>query len=372
MGTSGLEDVVAAQTSISDIDGKQGRLFYVGYDIHELAPNASFEEIVYLLHNLKLPTKGELDTLSEQLAKERALDAADAAFLRTIVGKSSPMSILRTCVSAMSGNDPDGWDQTPEANLRKAMRLIARFPTIITAYDRLRNDLEPIEPDANLAHAENFLYMLTGEKPDPEHARVLDMCLVLHADHTMNASTFTARCIASTLSDIHSSTTGAIASLKGPLHGGANEQVMKMLLEIGDAEKAPDHIKGLLAEKKKIMGFGHRVYKTEDPRATHLRRLSKQLGEQTGEPQWYEISKAIEDTVFAEKGLYPNVDFYAASVYYALKIPVDLFTPVFAASRISGWTAHIREQYHDNRIIRPESEYIGPEVRSWQPIEERG
>lgn len=369
--SKGLEDVIAAQTSISDIDGTQGRLFYVGYDIHDLAPNASFEEIIYLLHHLSLPTKGQLDTLREQLKAERALGEHDMDLMRVMAGKTSPMSILRTTVSGMSANDPDGWDQSPEANLRKAMRLTARFPTIIAAYEHLRNGTEPIAPDPHLSHAANFLYMLTGERPNADAARVLDMCLVLHADHTMNASTFTARCIASTLSDIHSATTGAIASLKGPLHGGANEQVMKMLLEIKEPARAAEYVQSLLAHRVKIMGFGHRVYKTEDPRATHLRRLSKQLGDQTGETQWYEISRKIEETVLAEKGLYPNVDFYAASVYYSLKIPIDLFTPVFAASRVAGWTAHIREQYDDNRIIRPESEYIGPRARAWQPIEER-
>jgi len=279
--------------------------------------------------------------------------------------------MLRTTVSAMSAYDPDGWDQSERANYRKALRLIARFPTVVATYDRLRNELDPVRPNEKLGHAANFLYMLKGIEPNDEDARILDTCLVLHADHTMNASTFTARVVASTLADIHSATTAAIASLKGPLHGGANEAVMKMLLEIKNPSRAEEYIKQKLAAREKIMGFGHRVYKTEDPRATHLRKMSQQLGDQIGDTRWYEISKKIEEVVMSEKGLYPNVDFYAASVYYSLGIPVDLFTPVFAASRVSGWTAHIREQYADNRIIRPESEYIGPRGRKWVPVEER-
>jgi len=372
MTGKGLEDVIAAQTSISDIDGKMGRLFYVGYDIHDLAPHASFEEIIFLLHNLRLPTESELEGLNDQLIFEREISPFIEDLMPTMAQQTSPMSMLRTTVSAMSAYDPDGWDQSAEANYRKAIRLIARFPTVIAAYDRLRNDFEPVQPNPKLSHAGNFLYMLKGVEPNDEDTRIFDMCLVLHADHTMNASTFTARVVASTLADIHSATTAAIASLKGPLHGGANEAVMKMLLEIKDPSRAPAYIKEKLGNHEKVMGFGHRVYKTEDPRATHLRKLSQQLGEQVGDTRWYEISKAIEETVMEEKGLYPNVDFYAASVYHALGIPIDLFTPVFAASRVSGWTAHIREQYADNRIIRPESEYIGPRDQKWVPVEERG
>jgi citrate synthase len=348
-----------------------GRLFYAGYDNHELATNATIEEVINLLHQLELPNKAELEALDDQLKAEREISPFIGDLMPTMARQTSPMSMLRTTVSAMSAYDPDGWDQSTEANYRKAIRLIARFPTVITTYDRLRNDLEPLNPNPKLSHAANFLFMLKAEEPADEDARVLDMCLVLHADHTMNASTFTARVVASTLADIHSATTAAIASLKGPLHGGANEAVMKMLLEIKDPSRAEEHIKAKLAAKEKIMGFGHRVYKTEDPRATHLRRLSQELGERNNDTRWYEISKRIEEVVMAEKGLYPNVDFYAASVYYALGIPIDLFTPVFAASRVSGWTAHIREQYADNRIIRPESEYIGPRGQKWVPIEER-
>lgn len=371
-GTKGLEDVIAAATSISDIDGRLGRLFYVGYDIHDLAGNATFEEVIFLLHNLRLPSRGELDKLSDTLAAERELDPWVTGLMPTFASESSPMSMLRTTVSAMSAHDPDGWDQSADANYRKAIRLIARIPTAIGAYHQLRSGLEPIPPDPKLSQAGNLLLGITGRVPDEKATEVLDICLVLHADHTMNASTFAARVAASTLSDIFSATTAAIATLKGPLHGGANEAVMKMMLEIADPAKAPDYIRKILSEKKKIMGFGHRVYKTEDPRATHLRRLSKEMGEAAGDTTWFEISQAIEKTVMDEKGLYPNVDFYAASVYYVVGIPVDLFTPVFAASRVSGWTAHIREQYADNRLIRPESDYIGPRDQKYVPIEERG
>jgi citrate synthase len=347
---------------------------YVGYDIHDLAPHATFEEIIFLLHNLRMPTQVELDELSDQLAADRDPHAFIMELMPTMVKQTSPMSMLRTIVSAMSAYDPDGWlpPQDEEASKRKAIRLIAAIPTVIATYDRLRNGNEIVRPNPKFGHAGNFLWMLTGDEPRDDDARILDMCLVLHADHTMNASTFAARVAASTLSDIFSACTAAIATLKGPLHGGANEAVMKMLLEIGDVSKAEEHVKQMFARREKIMGFGHRVYKTEDPRATHLRQLSKQVGEQRGDTRWFEISRKIEEVVMNEKGLYPNVDFYAASVYHALAIPIDLFTPVFAASRIAGWTAHIREQYADNRLIRPESDYIGPRARSWVPIEERG
>ncbi|HEX9775439.1 MAG TPA: citrate synthase [Actinomycetota bacterium] len=372
MATKGLEDVVAAQTSISDIDGKMGRLFYVGYDIHDLAEHSTFEECVFLLHNLRLPTRGELDKLNGQLVEERAPSKWIEELLPVLSENASPMSMLRTTVSAMSAYDPDGWDGSDEANYRKSLRLIARMPTLIASYDRIRNGIEPIPPNPELSHAANFLFMLSGDEPDPADARMLDTCLVLHADHTMNASTFTARVVASTLADMHSAITAAIASLKGPLHGGANERVMEMLEEIGKPERAEEFIKQKLAKREKIMGFGHRVYKTEDPRATHLRRMSREIGERKGDLRWHEISIAVEQTVMHEKGLYPNVDFFAASVYHSLGLPTDLFTPTFAASRVVGWSAHVREQQNDNRIIRPESDYIGPRGRTWHPIEERG
>ena len=367
----GLEGVVAAETALSDIDGKKGILFYVGYDIHDLAEKASFEEIVYLLHNLELPNRAQLAETRELLEKERELDAFVTDMLPSLVKAATPMSTIRTAVSASSANDPEGSDTSEEAVYRQAMRLIASLPTIVGHYDRLRNDQKIVPPDAGLSLAANLLWMLKGEKADDESARMLDVCLVLHADHTMNASTFAARVCAATLSDIHSAVTAAIAALKGPLHGGANEQVMKMLREIEEPSKARDYILNKLRNKEKVMGFGHRVYKTEDPRATHLREMAEQLANKTGDPTNYEISREVEKAVMDEKGLYPNVDFYAAAVYNYLGIPTDLFTGVFACSRMAGWTAHVREQYADNRLIRPDHEYIGPAPRSWVPLAER-
>jgi len=367
----GLADVVAAQTAISDIDGELGKLWYVGYDIHDLAELSTFEEVVYLLHNQRLPTAEELEETSGFLVAEREPSPFLAGLMPTLAAQTSPMSMLRTSVSAASAYDPDGWDQSPQANARKALRLTARVPTLIAAYHRLRTGQALVPQNPNLPHAANFLSMLLGEEPDQVSARALDVCLILHADHTMNASTFAARVVASTLADIHSSVTAAIAALKGPLHGGANEQVMKMLEEIDDVEAVESYIGAKLGRKERIMGFGHRVYKTEDPRATNLRRLSRELGERTGETRWHEVSERIEKAVMDAKGLYPNVDFYAASVYQSLGIPTDLFTTVFAASRVAGWTAHIREQYADNRLIRPESEYIGPRDQTYVPIEAR-
>jgi citrate synthase len=368
----GLADVVAAQTALSDIDGKLGKLWYVGYDIHDLARYSTFEETVFLLHNLRLPDRDELEALSERLVEERDLDEFTSELMSTLAEVSSPMSMLRTAVSASSGYDPDGWDQSAEANERKAVRLIARFPTMIAAFHRLRTGQSVVSPNPKLPHAANFLFMLLGEEPEEEAARAFDICLVLHADHTMNASTFAARVVASTLSDMHSAITAAVAALKGPLHGGANEAVIQMLEEIGEVDNAEAYVKAKLGRKEKIMGFGHRVYKTEDPRATHLRRLSRELGDRAGDTRWFEISERIEKVVMEEKGLYPNVDFYAASVYHYLGIPHDLMTTVFAASRVSGWTAHVREQLADNRLIRPESEYIGPRDQHYAPIEDRG
>jgi citrate synthase len=368
----GLADVVAAETTISDIDGKRGRLWYVGYDIHDLARFSTFEETVFLLHHQRLPNREELEDITAQLVGERELDQWLTGLMPTFGEATSPMSMLRTSVSAASAYDPDGWDQSPEANLRKALRLVARLPTLIATYLRQRSGLAPLPPNPTLPHAANFLSMLTGEEPDEEAARAFDVCLILHADHTMNASTFVARVVASTLSDMHSAITAAIAALKGPLHGGANEAVQAMLEAIGTVDGVEAYIKDRLARKQKIMGFGHRVYKTEDPRATHLRRLSRELGQRAGDTRWYDISERIEKVVMDEKGLYPNVDFYAASVYHYLGIPTDLMTCVFAASRVAGWSAHVREQLADNRLIRPESDYIGPRNQRYVPIEERG
>jgi citrate synthase len=368
----GLEDVVAAQTRISDIDGTLGKLWYAGYSIEDLAEHSTFEEVVFLLHHLRLPTQAELDELTEQMVKEREAAEFVVSLLPTLAEQSSPMSMLRTCVSAASAYDPDGWDQSPEATYRKAIRLVSLIPTLIASYDRHRRGLDPVEPNPKLPHAANFLYMLHGEEPDQRKAEIFDTCFILYADHTMNASTFTARVTASTLSDIHSAVVAAICALKGPLHGGANEEAMRMLQDIGDPSRAEPYVRDLLARKQRIMGFGHRVYRSvDDPRATILRELSRELGEMTREPRWYEISREVERVVREEKGLRPNVDFYMASVLHYLGLPTDLFTPVFAAARAAGWTAHIREQYADNRLIRPDSEYIGPRDRAWVPIEAR-
>jgi len=368
----GLEDVVAAQTAISDIDGKLGKLWYAGYSIDDLAGNSTFEEVMFLLHHLRLPSQSELDELTEQIVNDR--EAADfvIGLMPTLAEQTSPMSMLRTAISAASAYDPDGWDQSPEANYRKAIRLVSLIPTLIASYDRHRNELPELEPNPKLPHAANFLYMLSGEEPSQEAARAFDIQFILYADHTMNASTFTARVVASTLADIHSAVVAAVAALKGPLHGGANELAMRMIQEIGEPERAESFVKDLFARKEKIMGFGHRVYRhVDDPRATILRRISQELGESAGDTKWYEISQAVEKVAFEEKGLRPNVDFYAGSVLCYLGLPLDLFTPMFAAARAAGWTAHIREQYADNRIIRPDSEYIGPRDQTYVPIEER-
>jgi citrate synthase len=368
----GLQDVIAAQTAISDIDGKLGKLWYAGYSIDDLAANSTFEETTFLLHHSRLPTQAELDELTEQMVSER--EAADfvQSLMPTLAEQTSPMSMLRTSVSAASAYDPDGWDQGTEANYRKAIRLIVVLPTLIASYDRHRRDLATVEPNPKLPHAANFLYMLSGEEPEQRAAEIFDTLFILYADHTMNASTFTARVVASTLSDIHSAVVAAIAALKGPLHGGANEEAFKMLEEIGSADRAEAYLHDLFERHGKVMGFGHRVYRhVDDPRATILRETSKELAAASDEPQWFEISQAVERVVFQEKGLRPNVDFYAASVLHYLGLPTDLMTPMFAAARAAGWTAHIREQYADNRLIRPDSEYIGPKDRSWVPIEAR-
>jgi citrate synthase len=367
----GMRDVVAAQTRLSDIDGAHGRLWYVGYPIETLAQHCSYEEVVHLLQRLRLPTQAELDDLGDFMVEQRDPSKFITDLMPTLAQQTSPMSMLRSSVSAASAYDPDGWDNSPEANERKALRLVARTPTFLAMYHRLRTGQEIVPPNPKLGHAANFLYMLTGVEPSQEDADVLDTTFVLYADHTMNASTFTARIIASTLADMHSAITGAIAALKGPLHGGANEEAMKMLEEVGSPERASAYVKDRLARREKIMGFGHAVYRTMDPRARILKLLSHDTGERHGDLRWYEISDAIEQVVFNEKELNPNVDFYAASVYHVLGIPTDLMTPIFAVARMAGWTAHVREQYEDNRIIRPDSEYVGPRDQRWVPIEER-
>lgn len=373
MLSKGLEGIVAAATGICFIDGKEGRLIYRGYDIHDLAAHSTFEETAYVLWHDALPTQSQLNALSDELVSHRKLPGKVLSLLRSFAKDAAPMDALRTAVSALALYDPEVHDNSPEANLRKAVRLTAQLATVTTTYHRLRTDKELINPNPKLGHAANFLYMLTGETPDDLSARAFDIVLILHADHEFNASTFTARVTASTLSDLYSAVTAAIGALKGPLHGGANQDVMNMLLDIDAEKKSPaDVVHQELAKGRKIPGFGHRVYKTEDPRATHLRRLSKELGERAGTVKWYEMSRQIEEVMKAEKHIACNVDFYSATVYYSMGIPIDLFTPIFACSRVSGWTAHILEQYHDNRIIRPLGEYIGPTRLSYVPLEARG
>jgi citrate synthase len=371
MSEKGLREINAADTKISDIDGEAGRLWYVGYEIDDLATNASFEETIYLLHKLDLPNRQQLQQLKTFLVRERELHPFLARLMPTLAQNASPMSMLRTGLSASSAFDPDGWDVSPEAEYRKALRLIAETPTLIATFDRLRTGREVIPPNPELSHAGNLLWMLHGEEPDPDDAKVLDTTFVLYADHTMNASTFTARVIASTLSDMFSAITGAIGALKGPLHGGANEESQKMAEEVGKPENAEAYVRERLANHEKVMGFGHAVYRTMDPRARILKELCRQLGERREQPQWFEIFSALEETTLAQRGLYPNVDLYAAGVYHMLGVPTDLMTPLFALARMAGWTAHVREQYLDNRIIRPGSTYVGPRDRTYVPIETR-
>ena len=371
MTEKGLREVIAGETKVSDIDGTLGRLWYAGYDIADLAENSTFEEVVYLLHHTRLPNRDELDELIEFLVDERDLSPLLQKMMPDLAQQTSPMSMLRTSVSAASAYDPDGWDESPEAQYRKAMRLVAKTPTLISAYHRLRTGQDVVPPSPKLPHAANFLYMLLGTEPDLEDAAVLDTTLILYGDHTMNASTFTARIVASTLADMFSAITAAIGALKGPLHGGANEEAMKMFEEVGAPENAESYVRDRLARKEKIFGFGHAVYRAMDPRATVLKRLSREAGERAGDTRRHDVAEAIENTTMEQKGLYPNVDFYAACVYGVLGIPTDLMTPVFALARMAGWTAHVREQYADNRVIRPGSEYVGPRNRVWIPIDDR-
>jgi citrate synthase len=369
---AGLEGVVAAESRISDVNGEKGELIYAGYDIHDLAKHSTYEEVVYLLWNGRLPTRGELEQLKQQLNSEAGIPTAIQDLIASVPKNANPMDVLRTVVSALGFYDPDLSESSPEANLRRAMRLTAKFPTIVATFQRVRNGLLPIEPRKDLSIAANFLFTLRGAQPDEVSTRTMDLAFVLHADHELNASTFAARVTAATLSDMYSAIVSAIGTLKGPLHGGANEGVIKNLLEIGSVDRVEAWVRQQLAEKKRIMGFGHRVYRTEDPRATHLREMSRQLAERTGEKRWYEMSRKMEEVMMREKHLNPNVDFYSASTYYALGIPTDLFTPIFACSRISGWTAHVLEQFRNNRLIRPRAQYVGPRGLKYVPIKERG
>jgi citrate synthase len=369
----GLEGIVAASSGICWIDGEAGVLAYRGIDIHELAEHSTFEETTFLLWNGHLPSELELREFSSQLALARSLDQRIVEMLRNFPRSATPMEVLRTAVSALSFYDADEKDNSHDANVRKSYNLTAQIAMIIAIYDRLRKGLEIIPPDRSLTHAGNFLWMLNGVKPSETATRTLDIALILHADHELNASTFAARVIAATLSDIHSAITGAIGALKGPLHGGANEGVMRLLHLIDKAGADPvEYVKNMLAAKQKVSGFGHRVYKTEDPRATHLRRMSEQLGKDAGQTKWYEMSRAIELHINKDKKLNANVDFYSASTYATLGIDIDLYTPIFAISRMAGWAAHVIEQLDDNRLIRPRADYIGPVYPChWIPVDER-
>jgi citrate synthase len=369
----GLADVVAASTAISDVDGRNGRLFYRGYNIHDLAGSISFEECIHLLQRNTLPTRAQLDALKDDLREARQLPPLIEDLLPRVAEVAEPMAAMRTLVSLLGHQDPDKTSNSVEANQRKALRLVSQLPVLVARYHAARNGQDaPPDPDPKLGIAGNFLLQITGKHPDEFEATAFDECLVLHADHTMNASTFSARVTAATLSDMHSAIVSAIGTLKGPLHGGANEAVMAMLESIGDVDGIEDAVKERLARGEKIMGFGHRVYRIEDPRARHLRRISRELGHRHGFDKYYEMSFRMQQAVLDNRGLYPNVDFYAASTYHALGIPHDLFTAVFAVARIAGWTSHVIEQHADNRLIRPDSEYIGERNQTFVPLDERG
>jgi citrate synthase len=359
----GLEDVVATSSAICYLDGERGVLAYCGHDIHDLAQQTTFEEVCYLLWHRRLPERAELGDLQSQLAAARALPEPIIRLMRSLPPVDG-MDALRTLTSALGHYDAEADDASPQAQYRKAVRLTAQIGSIVATWGRLQAGGGPIAPDPAMGHAANFLYMLTGERPNATAIRAFDIALILHADHELNASTFAGRVAAATLTDIYSAVVAAIGTLKGPLHGGANAEVMRMLLDLGataTGERIDEFVRGKFARKEKISGFGHRVYKTEDPRATHLRKMSEELGKKSGQPHWFAMSQRIEALVKAEKKLNPNVDFYSASMYYTLGIAIDLYTPIFAVSRIAGWTAHILEQYANNRLIRPRADYIGPE-----------
>jgi len=371
---AGLEDTVATSSAICYLDGEHGVLAYCGHDIHDLARHSTFEEVCFLLWHRRLPTRAELGDLQSQLVAARPLPEPLVRLMRSLPPGNS-MDALRTLTSALGHYDADAAEQSPQANYRKAIRLTSQVASLVATMGRINAGAGPIQPDPVLSHAANFLYMLTAERPSGLATRAFDVALILHADHELNASTFAARVAAATLTDIHSAIVAAIGTLKGPLHGGANADVMRLLLEIGAGaapEKAEDVVRAKLARKEKIPGFGHRVYHTEDPRATHLRQMSRDLGQRAGQAAWFEMSQRIEALVKTEKKLNPNVDFYSASTYHALGIPIDLFTPIFAVSRISGWTAHVLEQYGNNRLIRPRAEYVGPEYpQRYLPLDAR-
>ena len=377
MSSKGLEGVVAAQTALSHVYGEEGRLVYSGYEIEDLAENVTFEEVCHLLWFGELPNTKQLEDLRRRIAESAHVDPKIIEICRLADKNDHPMATLRTATSALSFFDDDAEDNSEEANLRKAIRMTGQVVTITAALERVRNGLEPVAPRKDLKLADNFLYMLRGQEPDALEAQIVDVALTLHAEHGMNASTFTARVTAGTMSDMHSAITAAIGALKGPLHGGANEQVMDMLQQIGKPDVAEKWVRDALGRGEKIMGFGHRVYKTTDPRAPILKRLAEELNAKSGgKSQWLEISEIIQRVVREEmdrkgKKIYPNVDFFSASVYYTLGIPKDLFTNIFACARMAGWTAHIIEQHLDNRLIRPQSEYTGPQGRKVTAIAQR-
>ena len=368
----GLEGVIALESELSSIDGDKGQLVYRGYDIYDLAEHTTFEEVVYLLRHGELPTQDELDVFTAHLRSERALPDPVLDLLRQAPDDAHAMAVLRTAVSALGLYDEEADAMEEAANHRKADRILAQIPTIIAAFDRLRKGKDPVEPLDHGSMAHNFLYMLNDEKPGEAAERIFDVCLVLHADHGLNASTFTSRVIGSTLSDMYSAVSGAIGALKGKLHGGANREVMRMLLDIDEKGADPtEYVRERLEAGDRIMGFGHRVYKTMDPRAAILRDMVKELSEEEGDTKWYEYSMAVLETMKAETGIDPNVDFFSASTYYQLGLDPDLFTPIFALSRTAGWTAHLLEQWADNRLIRPRAQYVGEHNRAFVPIEDR-
>jgi citrate synthase len=368
---AGLRGVVAAQSAIGDVNGDQGILIYQGYNIHDLAEHSTFEEVIFLLWNGRLPNRAELDNLNNQFRSNYTVPVEVIEMMKTFPKKADPMDVLRTAVSSLDFYDPDGHGTDREAAMDAAIKMTAQLGTIVAAWEQIRWGREPIAPDASLCIAENFLYMLRGKRAEPDEAHIFDVCLILHADHELNASTFTTRVVAGTLAGMYGAVTAGIAALAGPLHGGANTNVMKMLIEIDDPAKIDTWLDNALEQKRKIMGIGHAVYKTEDPRATWLRRFSKQMADKKGVQKWFDMSQRIEKLMHEKKGMFPNVDFYSASTYYLMGIPLDLFTPIFAVSRISGWTGHILEQYANNKLIRPRAEYIGARDLKYAPIDER-
>ena len=367
--SAGMRDIIALSSTITSIE--DGVLAYRGINIDELAEHASFEEVKYLLWHGRFPTRAEMDRMRTAIAEYAVLPEGLTDVMKQLPRRTTPMEALRTAVSALATFDAESEDMSDEANARKAIRIQGQIASIVAAFDRIRNDRAPIGPRPDLSLAANFLYMLRGIAPDPLSVRALDKAFILHADHELNASTFAARVAAATLTDMHSAVVAAICALKGPLHGGANEQVMKMLNEIGHPDRVDAFIRGKLQHKEKIMGFGHAVYKDGDPRAKHLREMSRQLGKLTSQEQWYKMSVMIEELVTGAKGLKPNVDFYSASVYHYLNIASDLFTPIFAISRSSGWLAHVLEQYSNNKLIRPRAEYVGLRDQHYVGVDQR-